>query len=119
MWGAFSVFFFLLDMVTAGGEWFFFPVLAWGIGLAAQAVRYYFPVDLTPEEEAIEQEKEQLRHQKVMQKLTSKHGRAPARKLRVAAAPQKQNNAEEEEEALAEEEEALQEARHERRRRSH
>jgi 2TM domain len=48
----FSVFFFLLDMVTAGGEWFFFPVLGWGVGVAAHAVKYFFPVEPSPEERA-------------------------------------------------------------------
>jgi hypothetical protein len=111
-------------MVTTGGEWFFFPVLGWGVGLAVQAVSYYFPVDLTPAEQVIAQEIEQLQHQKVMQKLAAKQGKHGAPKLRVAAAPPKQvekeeeSLAEEEEESLAEEEEAAREARHKRRRRS-
>jgi eukaryotic-like serine/threonine-protein kinase len=104
IWASFSVFFFLLDMVTAGGEWFFFPVLGWGVGLAVQAVRYYFPVDLTPEEEAIEQQKEQLRHRITMEKLAKKQGKRVEPKLRVAELPEKRRITEAEIEALAEEE---------------
>jgi len=117
MWGAFSAFFFLLDMATAGGEWFAFPVLSWGIWLAIKAVRYYFPVDLTPEEEAIEQTKEQLKHQKMMLKLASKQGKRPSPRLRVAATPEKDDSTDEELEALAEED-AIREDRHARKRRS-
>jgi len=121
IWGAFSVFFFLIDMVTAGGEWFFFPVLSWGVGLAVQAAKYYFPVDLTPEEQAIENEKEQLRHQKTLEKLVAKRGkRGSAPKLRVAEAPEKRRLTEADIEALAEEEalnEAANEVRSERKRR--
>jgi len=114
IWGSFSVFFFLLDMATAGGEWFFFPVLAWGVGLAVQAARYYFPVDPTPEEEAIEQHVEQLRHQKIMQKLAAKQEKRKGPKLRVADVPEKRRITEDEIEALAEEE-ALLEVEEERR----
>lgn len=118
IWGAFSVFFFLIDMGTAGGEWFFFPILTWGVGLAVQAAKYFFPVDPTPEEEALEQQIEQLRHQKVMEKLAAKQAKIGSpKKLRVAdPTPNKQARSEEEAEALAEEEAAL-EARQERRRR--
>lgn len=115
MWGAFSAFFFFLDMATAGGEWFAFPVLSWGIWLAVKAVRYYFPVDLTPEEEAIEQTKEQLKHQKMMLKLASKQGNRVPPKLRVAEAAQK-DQTDDDDDALAEEE-AIREDRHARRRR--
>jgi serine/threonine protein kinase len=121
MWGAFSVFFFLLDMVTAGGEFFFFPVLGWGVGLAVHAIRYYFPVDPTPEEEAIQQSLEQHRHEKIMRKLAAKQEREPVAKLRVAEPPVAPAKSDEDEEALAEEalaeEEAAREARHERKRR--
>ena len=43
-----NIFFFLLDMVTAGGRWWYFVFLGWGMGLGAHAVKYFFPVDLTP-----------------------------------------------------------------------
>lgn len=112
IWGAFSVFFFLLDMVTAGGEWFFFPVLGWGVGLAVQAIKYYFPVDLTPEEEAIERRLEEQRHEKAMRKLAAKQGKEPPAKLRIAEPAAPPSNTEDE--ALAEEE-AAQEEREERR----
>lgn len=117
IWASFSVFFFLLDILTAGGEWFFFPVLGWGVGLAVQAVRYYFPVDLTPAEQAIESEVEQLRHQKVMQKLAAKQGKRVTPKLRIAEAQNRIKITDEEFEAIAEEE-AIREDRRERRRRS-
>ncbi len=32
---------FILDMLTGGGTWFFWPLLGWGIGLAAHAYRVF------------------------------------------------------------------------------
>lgn len=117
IWGCFSVFFYLIDMATAGGQWFFFPVLSWGVGLAVQAAKYYFPVDMSPEEQAIHNEKEQLRLQKTLEKLAAKRGkRGDAPKLRIAAAPEKRRLTDADIEALAEEE-ALNEERSERKRR--
>lgn len=119
IWGAFSVFFFLIDMATAGGEWFFFPILAWGVGLAVQAAKYYFPVDQTPEEQVIEREIEQLRLQKTMEKLAAKRDKRGDRgpKLRLAERrPEKRRLTEDDIEALAEEE-ALQEEQREIKRR--
>ncbi len=34
---------FILDMLTGGGTWFFWPLLGWGIGLAAHAYRVFGP----------------------------------------------------------------------------
>jgi len=48
MWAVFSLFFYLLDMLTSGGVWFYYPMLGWGVGVAAHAVRYFFPVDPSP-----------------------------------------------------------------------
>jgi hypothetical protein len=48
MYCAFSVFFFLLDQATSGTGWFVFPVLGWGIGVAAHAIKYLFPVEPSP-----------------------------------------------------------------------
>lgn len=111
IWASFSVFFYLIDMATAGGQWFFFPVLSWGVGVAVQAAKYYFPVDLSPQEQAIKDEAEKLRHQKVMEKLAAKRGkRGDGPKLRIAAAPEKRRLTEADIEALAEEE-ALNEER--------
>jgi serine/threonine-protein kinase len=118
MWGAFSAFFLLLDLATAGGEWSFFPILGWGIWLAVKAVRFYFPVELTPEEEAIEQTKEQLKHQKMMQKLAEKQGKRGAPKVRIAAAPPKVRTVDVDDDDALAEEEAIREDRRARRRRS-
>ena len=115
MWLVFSVFFLLLDLLTAGGEWFFFPVLAWGVGVAAHAVKYLFPVEPTPEERARQLHKMRRRLRRsggealerdleegVSLLLTSAHQRArvasPAR-LRVGAAARDELDAEAEEAA--------------------
>lgn len=37
-WAVFSVFFFLVDMFSGGGFWFYWPMLGWGLGLALHAV---------------------------------------------------------------------------------
>ena len=36
-------FLFLLDLVTTGGVWFFYPMLGWGIGLAFDASAAFHP----------------------------------------------------------------------------
>jgi hypothetical protein len=88
------------------------------VGLAVQAAKYFFPVDPTPQEEALEQQIEQLKHQKVIEKIAAKQAKvAGPRKLRIAdSAPIKHASLDADAEALAEEE-ALAEARQERRRR--
>lgn len=41
----FAVFFVVLDLLTSGGRWFWWPLMGWGLGLALHAVRLYFPRD--------------------------------------------------------------------------
>ena len=105
IWGAFTTFFFMLDMLTAGGQWFFFPALAWGVGLAVQAIKYYFPVDPTPEEAALQRRLEEQRHEKAMRKLGARPGNEPVAKLRIVEPSDARS--ETDDEALAEEEAAL------------
>lgn len=117
MWGVFSVFFFLLDMATAGGQWWFVPALAWGVGVAAQAVAYYFPVTLTPEEK----EKKRLEREKRLAKLARKHeeerrklGVRENKKLRIEEPPRSAIAATDDDavlEAMAEEEAARRKTR--------
>lgn len=50
-WAVFSVFFFLLDLVGSGGvNWFYYPMLGWGVGVAMHYVRWRFPVALSDKE---------------------------------------------------------------------
>ena len=121
MWGVFSVFFVLLDMVTAGGQWWFFPVLGWGAGLAAHAVKYLFPVDPTPEEEAEARLREEIRREKLARKRGGERMRIAAggKRIEEAARPEegaRDTEARAELAALAEEEAGLRAARGERRR---
>lgn len=119
IWAACSFFLFMINMLVEGNTWFLFPVLSWGVGLAIHAVTYFFPVDSTPEEEAIREQFEQLRHQKILEKIADKRERRDRRtgpKLRVADVPEKRSSSVEDIEAAAEEE-ALQEERRERKRR--
>lgn len=48
IWAAFSVFFFLIDAVSPGSWWFFYPVLAWGVAIGVQLAVYLSPVDAEP-----------------------------------------------------------------------
>ncbi|WP_348652836.1 protein kinase [Polyangium sp. y55x31] len=123
MWGVFSVFFFLLDMVTAGGMWWFFPVLGWGVGLATHAVKYLFPVDPTPEEEAELRLRQEIRREKLERKRGGERMRIAAGGKRIEEQPRAEKDARETEAsaelaALAEEEAGLRAARGERRRRA-
>ncbi|MDI1437415.1 protein kinase domain-containing protein [Polyangium sorediatum] len=123
MWGVFSVFFFLLDMVTVGGHWWFFPVLGWGVGLAAHAVKYLFPVDPTPEEEAELRLRQEIRREKLARKHGGERMRIAAGGKRIEALPRPEKDAREAEEraelaALAEEEAGLRAAKGERRRKA-
>ncbi|WP_170319486.1 protein kinase domain-containing protein [Polyangium spumosum] len=122
MWGVFSVFFFLLDMVTVGGEFWFFPVLGWGVGLAAHVVKYLFPVDPTPEEEAEARLREAIRLEKLAKKRGGDRMRfaAPGKRIKEATREAEASAREAEESAelaaIAEEEAALRAARREERR---
>ncbi|MDC3961598.1 protein kinase domain-containing protein [Polyangium jinanense] len=123
MWGVFSVFFFLLDMLTAGGVWWFFPVLGWGVGLAAHAVKYLTPVDPTPEEEAELRLRQEIRREKLARKRGGERMRIAAGGKRVEELPRPEKDAREAEEvaelaALAEEEAGQRAARGEGRRRA-
>ncbi|MDI3287209.1 protein kinase [Polyangium sp. 15x6] len=123
MWGVFSVFFFLLDMLTAGGMWWFFPVLGWGVGLAAHAVKYLTPVDPTPEEEEELRLWHEIRREKLARKRGGERMRIAAGGKRIEELPRPEKDAREAEEgaelaALAEEEAGLRAARGERRRRA-
>ncbi|MDI1451517.1 protein kinase [Polyangium sp. 6x1] len=123
MWGVFSVFFFLLDMVTSGGHWWFFPVLGWGVGLAAHVVKYRFPVDPTPEEEAELRLWHEIRREKLERKRGGERMRIAGGGKRIEELPKPTKDARETEEraelaALAEEEAGLRAAKGERRRRA-
>ncbi|HRI68169.1 MAG TPA: protein kinase, partial [Polyangium sp.] len=119
IWAACSVFFFAINMVTPGPTWFLYPVLSWWVGLAIHAITYFFPVESTPEEEAIREQFEQLRYQRIMGRLAEKRDKREKRtgpKLRVADRPEPSAFSAEDIEAAAEEE-AAQELNRERKRR--
>jgi hypothetical protein len=48
MYFVFSLFFFLLDRATGGWNWSVYPILGWGVAVAAHAIKYLFPVDPSP-----------------------------------------------------------------------
>jgi hypothetical protein len=39
----------VLDLLTSGGEWFYYPMLGWGIGLAFDAASAFFPSEQSVE----------------------------------------------------------------------
>jgi serine/threonine-protein kinase len=115
IWGVVSAFFFLINLLTPGPFWFFFPMLTWGVVLGIHAVLFYFPVNLTPEEEEYHERLKQLQKEKHTRKLSAKQQRIEGAKLRIAASPVAAS--EDEDEALAEEE-AAREKKAERKRRA-
>lgn len=108
LWAVFSVFFFLLDAVTAGGAFWYFPVLGWGVGLAAHAVSYFFPVGRSPEEEEAIRRHMKRRQEKLERwdEEREKRRNKRERKLRIEPA----DTARGEEEASTTEDAALLEA---------
>ena len=70
MFFVFNVFFILLDMVTAGGRWWYFAFIGWGMGLGAHAVKYFFPVDLSPRASKRKGKKAQNRREKELDRTS-------------------------------------------------
>jgi serine/threonine-protein kinase len=91
LWAVFGVFFFALDMLTAGGKWWFFPVLSWGVGLAAHAIKYFFPVDPSPEDEIRQRRRADFKKQRYEKKMELERLRIEAwgGKQRIGAAAAK------------------------------
>ncbi|HVJ79583.1 MAG TPA: hypothetical protein VNC50_00825, partial [Planctomycetia bacterium] len=101
----------------------FIPVLGWGVGLAAHAVKYLFPVDPTPEEEAELRLRQEIRREKLARKHGGERMRIAAGGKRIEELPRPAKDARQAEEsaelaALAEEEAGLRAAKGERRRRA-
>ena len=49
---AFSVFFFLLNLFTSPGRWWFiFPVLGWGIGIVSEYIKVFGPIGFRTDEQ--------------------------------------------------------------------
>ena len=46
VFGGVNLLLFLIDMVTPGPTWFFWPLMGWGVGLAAHGVVTYQPFSL-------------------------------------------------------------------------
>ncbi|UQA55245.1 protein kinase domain-containing protein [Polyangium aurulentum] len=87
LWAVFSVFFFLLNLATGGPPWFFYPVIAWGVGVAAHAVKYLIPVDPSPEEQIRQRRREEFKQQRYEKKMELERLRIEAwgKKHRIAA----------------------------------
>jgi serine/threonine-protein kinase len=87
LWAVFGVFFLTLDMLTAGGRWWFFPVLAWGVGVAAHAIKYFFPVESSPEELMRQRRREEFKQQRYEKKMELERMRIEAwgNKRRIGA----------------------------------
>jgi hypothetical protein len=48
---------FLMDMVSTGGHWFYWPLIGWGIGVGAHAVNVLFPKETKHERRARQQKR--------------------------------------------------------------
>jgi hypothetical protein len=62
---AFSIFFFLLNLFTSPGRWWFiFPVLGWGIGIVSDYIKIFGPIGFKTDEDwekqALEEELRKL-----------------------------------------------------------
>jgi serine/threonine-protein kinase len=69
LWLVFSFFFLAIDLLTVGGHWFFFPVLSWGVGVAAHAIAYLFPVERTAEDEERRKRRKQFMRERFDRKM--------------------------------------------------
>src|SRR5262249_5446891 len=78
------------DMLTSGGVWFYYPMLGWGVGVAAHAVKYYFPVDPSPRRERRKRRRDERRGREdvALDDGGSLLPPATARRARVAAGPE-------------------------------
>lgn len=55
-----SAFFLVLNMVTGGAAWWYWPVLGWGIGVVMQGLSLYGPLRDPDDEHPASREEEKL-----------------------------------------------------------
>lgn len=74
VWAVVNVFLFMVDLLTAGGWWFYWPLLSWGLLVALQTVRLATADEQNDRETARKRvEKRRIKREKEERKKKRKH----------------------------------------------